>query len=74
MKLLFVASSEHLEELLGMAQLAAAFGQEVCLWHPLNALTSPQAEACLEAGIAQLASDEGSLQHWLNNAARVVRL
>lgn len=75
MQLLFVLSGHACtEDILGMAQLSAAFGQQVYLWHPHGSLTQAQHAACAEAGITQLASEAATLKQWLASAERVVRL
>jgi hypothetical protein len=75
MKLLFVAGNSYrVDELLGMAQLSAAFDQDVALWHPHGLLDTRQLEASKAAGITKIASAETTLQQWLAGAERVIRL
>lgn len=76
MKLLFLVSGNRAAaELLGMAQLSAAFAQDVSiLWQQMPA--AADLDACREAGIQHLyhAIDQQQAQALIAQAERVVRL
>lgn len=75
MKLLFILTNNADQEVLGMAQLSAAFGQEVSIIWPV-APSSSQLAACKEAGISACCeiTDRKQVQAYLSQADRVVRL
>ncbi len=76
MQLLFIsATSAHQSSLLGMAQLSAAFGQQVTVAYEQPPVDDAQYTACEDTGIEQhLAPDTKALRQLIDQADRVVRL